>query len=517
MTEPGRMIHDEKTSILLVDDHPENILALRAILDRPDYNLIAARSGPEALKLLLRHDVALILLDVMMPGMDGYEVANLIKQRETNRYTPIIFMTAVAKEVEHLFKGYSVGAVDYLLKPLAAEIVRTKVAVFVDLHKKSRQIQEFRIREVMLSEEKRFRTLADSIPQIVWTSRPDGMVVYCNQRWFDYTGLTFEQTRRFGWNQAIHPEDRNRIVSAWGQALTAGTTLETEVRLLGVENAAYRWYLIRAVPSRNAKNEIVEWFGTCTDIEDQKRLVAELENTIRARDEFFSIASHELKTPTTSLKLQLELLERKIRKERKESVPVTELLEKLIRSVRQTDRLAGLIENLLDVSRIRSKNLGLERENIDLSALVTETISRFLEQARVAGSTIVSHIPRQVINGELDRIRIEQVLTNLLSNAVKYGSGKGIEVSLSADENTATLTVQDHGIGISKEDQERIFGRFERAVTLKDFSGLGLGLYITQQIVQAHGGKIDVESTPGQGSKFTIRLPRRPVSMEKAA
>ena len=509
-------------NILLVDDYPENLKALEAILERPEYRLVKVRSGPEALKALLKDEFALVLLDVMMPGMDGYEVATRIKDRERNQFTPIIFLTAAAKDIEHIFKGYSVGAVDYLLKPLAPEVVRAKVEVFVDLHLQSREIKrqgaliakkekkekEYQLGELRKSEEKRFRNLADSIPQIIWTMSPDGDLTYCNRRWIEYTGLSLEDSKQSGFLKAIHPDDQERITKSWEESVRTGRVFEEEYRFKRKADGAYRWFLVRCIPTHDLEGRIVEWFGGGMDIEFQKQSEIELKANLQARDEFFSIASHELKTPTTSLKLGLQLLARNLSKEKKDLVPTRMVFEKITNSIRQTDRLGNLIENLLDISRIRSNRLLIDREKLDFAAVTEEATARLKMQAEEAGCTITLKIKDKSVLGEFDRVRVEQVLTNLLTNAIKYGKGSPILVGLEANEDTITLTVTDHGIGISTEDQKRIFGRFERAVTPKDFSGLGLGLYITQQIVHAHGGQIHLESELHQGSTFTIRLPR---------
>ncbi len=511
----------DPVNILLVDDHMENLMALRAILERSDYRLVTATSGSEALKRLLRDEFALILLDVMMPEMDGYEIASRIKERESNRYTPIIFLTAVAKDIEHIFKGYAVGAVDYLLKPLASEVVKAKVEVFVDLYRQSKEIQrqseliteserkekEYRLAALKRSQEKRFQDLANSIPQIVWTSKSDGVLSYCNERWFEYTGFNIERSHGTGWIAAVHPDDKDRAQEAWELAVSTGKVFEFEFRFRRARDGAYRWFLSRAIPNRDEEGRVVEWFGTCTDIEEQKRAEFELQETLRSRDEFLSITSHELKTPVTSLKLQLQLLSRNAKKDPNAAISAQTVQERLVVANRQTDRLEHLIENLLDISRIRSRRLGIERERLDLAELVREVASRFSEQLKSAGClmTVSADTP---IEGPFDRTRIEQVLTNLISNAIKYGGGKPIEVRLISDSsNGATLSVEDHGIGISEADLERIFQRFERAVSSKDFTGLGLGLFVTQQIVQAHGGTIDVVSKSGQGSIFKVHLP----------
>ncbi len=499
-------------SILLVDDHPENLLALEAILRRPDYRLVRATSGQEALRALLREEFAVILLDVMMPDMDGYEVASLIKKRESTQAIPILFLTAVARDAEHIFRGYSVGAVDFLLKPLDSAIVRSKVAVFVDLFRKAKEVErqaallrEKEVAQVRQAEARRYQLLAESIPSIVYTADPQGRVTYRNQRWAQYTGMPLAEGVGDPEYKLVHEDDRERVRQAWDGAIRRTEAFDVEFRYRRLDGQ-YRWFLSRAIPTSDSSGKLVEWFGTMTDIDDQKRAEAELVDSLHSRDEFFSIASHELKTPITSLKLQLQLLMRMIKKAPKEPIVASSLEERLDVLNRQSDRLDRLVDNLLDVSRIRSGKLTLERELVNVSALVREVAARFAEQAKVSGS-VITLSANEDVEGHVDRVRVEQIVSNLLVNSIKYGQGRPISVSVASRDDRACIVVEDHGIGISKEDQERIFGPFERAVSARNFGGLGLGLYVIRQIVAAHDGDVRVESQLGRGAKFTIELP----------
>lgn len=244
--------------------------------------------------------------------------------------------------------------------------------------------------------------------------------------------------------------------------------------------------------------------------QEQKARV-EAEKSIQLRDDFLSIASHELRTPLTPIRMQLQLA-KKYLQTRLPSDPASAVLAKgLDDAEQQFDRFLKLVENLLDVSRITAGLLSVEREEIDLSGLALEVAARFSpELKKKACEFTVSVQPG--IKGCLDRVRIEQVLINLLSNAMKYGAGKPVEISLSSQvgptrERVATLVVRDHGIGISKQHQGKVFGRFERFASPKHFGGLGLGLYIVRSIVLAHGGEVTVEGDVGMGAKFTVLLP----------
>jgi PAS domain S-box-containing protein len=265
------------TNVLLVDDRPENLLALEAILEPLRRNLLYAHSGEEALRQLLLHDVAVILLDVQMPVLDGFETATLIKQRERTKHIPIIFVTAISKDDEHVFRGYSAGAVDYVFKPFNPEVLRSKVAVFIELHEKTEQLgqqaellKEQELAELRRESEERYRFLAEAQPDQIWTAMPNGELDYVNQRVLDYFDTSFSEHVAGGWTDVTHPEDLPRTLRLWQQALDTGSPYENELRFRRAADDSYRWHLTRAVPMRDRRGEIVKWFGSNTDIEDRK-------------------------------------------------------------------------------------------------------------------------------------------------------------------------------------------------------------------------------------------------------
>ena len=632
--------------ILVVDDHPENRTALRAILSSPDYRIVEAESGAEALLRLLEEDFAVLLIDVVMPDMGGFELAAAIKERERTAATPIVFLTAQATDLDLVFAGYRVGAVDYLMKPLVPEMIRAKVAVFAQLFREKKRNEqqaallleaernesEFRLMELRLASERRYRTLAQAVPHMVWTARPDGAVDYFNQRWFEYTGLSVEQAAG-SWLGILHTDDSARCRTGWENAMRSGEMFQAECRLRA-SDGAFRWQLCRAVPERSTTGRILSWIGTFTDIEDQKRVQAsqaEFKNTldaepdavmifapsnwcilyvnhgasvllgysndellrmapadfmaehddigfrevlaplldgsqphilletkfrrkhspasidvslqlirigadrivsiardvterkhtqlerellyreavdaIRARDEFLSVASHELRTPLSTLQLQIQTLLQAPRRLPQAVLSPEQMKPKLERAQRQVERLTRLIGELMDVSRITAGRLRLELEDVDLSAVVRDVVGRLGEEATRTHSYIEVSAVIPVV-GMWDRIRVEQVVTNLLTNACKFGGGKPIEITVEERGPIGRLVVVDHGIGIAPEDVERIFHRYEQAISSRAFGGLGLGLYIARQIIEAHGGTIRVESQPGAGSTFTVDLPK---------
>jgi PAS domain S-box-containing protein len=505
-----------KASILMVDDHAANLLALEAILAPLGHRLVKAHSGDEALKQILQRDFALILLDVQMSGMSGFETAALVKQHPRSRHIPIIFITALSRDAEHIFHGYSQGAVDYLLKPFEPEILRSKVAVFIDLHLKGETIklQERLLRqherEVMeRRSQHRYRSLLDSMPQCVWAANAEGEIYYWNHAGLDYCGVSAERLGSESFWQVIHPDERCAVEEQWEATIRGGVgaAFQTELRLRRASDGSYRWHLGRMVAERNEQGSVVGWIATAADIDDQKRGEEALQRAVVQRDDFLSVASHELRTPLTSLKLELSNLGR-VAQRNQGLVPAERLTEKLGKIEGQADRLHRLINELLDVSRISSGRLELELDAVDLTQLAIEVGARFQDEAARAGSelAIIGHAP---VIGRWDRNRLEQVITNMITNALKYGRGRPVQITVEGGES-ARLTVSDQGVGIAAEDQGRIFDRFERASSSRNFGGIGLGLWIVREIVHALGGQVRVESALGSGSTFTVDLPYQP-------
>jgi PAS domain S-box-containing protein len=509
-----------RIDVLVVDDRHENLVAIESVLTSPDYCLVLASSGDEALKHLLERDFAAILLDVVMPGMDGFELASLIKQRERSRYTPIIFLTAASVDLDLIYRGYSVGAVDYLTKPIDADVLRAKLAIFAELYRKDlrlheqaealrlaeRRARERELAELRMASDQRYRNLAEAIPDIVWTATRDGTITYFNRRWFEYTGQTLADAEGSGWMSAIHVDDAERSLKKWRDGLAADGVFQLECRLRARDGATFRWHLCRAVPELDDNGSVVGWLGTYTDFDDFKRARDAAEHAVRARDEFLSIASHELRTPLTTLQLRLQSLANDLR-----AVPAptidTRIRGKVESALRQEQRLIGLVDSLLDVSRIINGVVTLQREPVDLAEVARQVIERFAEAAANVGVALElreSGSPK----GVWDRLRVEQIVQNLIANALRYAPNAPVEVTVGSRDDIAVVTVRDHGPGIAAADRERIFGPYERAVSPRNYGGLGLGLYIARQNTLSHGGTLQVISDTGDGATFIVELPR---------
>ena len=500
-----------RASILLVDDKSANLMALEAVLEPLGQHLVRASSGEEALKALLHRDFACILLDVQMPGLDGLQTAALIKRRERSRHIPILFLTAIHRDAAHIFKGYAHGAVDYLLKPYEPEVLRSKVAVFVDLYQKEIKLQhqavelrEAERRTLERKSELRVRQLTDAMPLAMWAVDTLGTPYFVNRRFTEYTGLTVEAMRATGGWEAFHQDDRERVRSSWDASLATGTGLELSCRIRRAESEECRWHLLRAVPELDEEERLCGFIATATDIDDQKRAREAAEEANHTKDRFLASVSHELRTPLNAILGWTEML----RSGRLDP----ERTQRALDVIKRNGRLqAQLIEDLLDVSRIVAGKLRIDPQPIDLAAIAQAAADTVRPLALDRGVELALHIGRAPFEVVGDAARLQQVVWNLLTNAVKFSSAGGqVELSLRQAGDHAEVVVKDRGMGIAPDLLPLVFERFrqgEGALVQKE-RGLGLGLTIAQHLVVLHGGAIFAESAgEGRGATFTFRVP----------
>jgi PAS domain S-box-containing protein len=520
-------LQKEEVSILVVDDEPKNLLAVEAVLSVLGGTIVTASSGREALRHLLARDFALILMDVQMPELDGFQTAAVIRQRDRCRHVPIIFVTAISKATEHVRQGYSLGAVDYVFKPFEAEILRSKVAVFMELYRYResvrRQAEQLRVHEerrraaeMVDSVRKQNELILNAVGEGIVGFDVDGRISFVNPAACRLSGFKRDELMGHPAHALLHHtrpdgrqcrgDDCDLYALMRGRASTSidsdvlwrkdGTSLPIEGlgTLLAEGDELVSVLMFRDVAER-------------VQIERERaRLVRELEEAISARDDFLSIASHELRTPLTPIRLTVQSLKRK------SQLPTGTLPKGLVTQLetmdRQVRRLDTLINELLDVSRITVGRMDLELTDFDVTSLVREVVARFQQELDWGGFTVDLVLP-DPIPGRWDHLRLDQVICNILSNAMKYGGDrKLIQIRVSESPAGVEISIRDHGLGISPEDQERIFERFERLISVRHFGGFGLGLWIARQIAEAHGGRVLVDSVPGKGSTFTIRVPR---------
>ena len=350
----------------------------------------------------------------------------------------------------------------------------------------------------------RDRRLLDTMPQCIWAADAEGRFNYWNRAGLEYSGLDAASLTDGSFWEILHVDDRDEARLHWERGLHGEPTFERQVRLRRAIDGLFRWHLIRAVAERDDAGVVLGWIATATDIDDQKKAEALLHEAMVLRDDFLAVASHELRTPLTALKLEVSNL---LRLARLDAGPErTRLIAKVEKIDAQTARLRGLIDDLLDVSSLAAGQLQLQIGPIDLAEVAGEVAAGFIDEAARLGSRLTIDAREQAI-GCWDRERLRQIVSNLISNAIKYGDGKPIDVTVRAEGGHARLIVRDQGLGIAPRDQERIFGRFERAANSGNFGGIGLGLWIVKQIVNVFGGAVSVESAPGAGSTFVVELP----------
>jgi signal transduction histidine kinase/CheY-like chemotaxis protein len=653
-------------AVLIVDDVPANLLALEAVLHPLGVRTVRAQSGAEAIARATERQFALILLDVQMPEMDGFEVARRLRKTTGGRETPIIFLTAIHREARYARTGYEVGGADYLLKPFDPDVLQARVRSFVDLYNQREKLRREQVsartrerdeamRQLVAFEriataalkstdlDVFLRTLLDVVVDAV--DSVDCAIILLREgdmlRSRASIGIGAEETECFderigegfaGTVAAAHEaiyltaastsplmekpwirtrgirgllgvplvddgevcgvaivgsvgtsdfadserrlltavaaraaaavdrvrsqkhieqsEARQRFLAEVGAALSASLEIEATlttvaqmivprlgdgcaIDVVGVDDAKSRVAAAGVDVSADAVSDErtlvlpLRWretnVGALTLVSTDAprayddvvlarelaiRLAMAIENAdlyrkaqdaIRIRDEFLSIASHELRTPLTPLKLHLGVMRKRL------PLDAGALRDKLAFVDRQVDRMNGLIEQLLDVSKITGGRLELEPEWLDLHEIAERIVERFATNEH--GSAL--RLQGEELRAYLDPLRVEQLITNLVTNAIKYGGGKPIDIEIGAEENEVRIVVRDRGIGIAPSKQASIFGRFERAVSAREYGGFGLGLWIAQRVVEASGGRIAVKSALGEGAEFVVVLPLR--------
>ncbi len=724
MTLPMSETERTEGSVLIVDDAPANLLALHAVLDPMGIRLVEASSGKQAVDLARREQFALVLLDVQMPDLDGFETARLIRSTESGRETPIIFLTAIYREEHYVRTGYAVGGADYLSKPFDPDVLRARVRSFVDLYNQREQLRHRQVQARTRERDEAIRQLmaferiasaalessnveaflatllhvfvesvgsvdsagillregdrlvaratlgleepvaaafsakvgdelsfagriaakaeptlipdASESPLVPWarSSRlrgllgvplvSDGEVIGVahigSMRANDFSPserrlfgavaeraasavdrvrsrkrveklLEAEQAARKGAEEGAARQrflaevsavlassldngatmaklarmavpsfasgcaideigdgdtiTRLAVTPGAGEAQASGQTglegLEAALAAIDVKQAIgavdpvvtpSHGLLTMTIPLRRRQRTIgalsfvrtearpfsPDDFGLGAEI--GLRVAMALENAelyrgaraaVQIREDFVSIASHELKTPLTSLKLQLSSTRKRLPEDR------NVILERLAIIDRQVDKITDLVGQLLDVSRIAGGRIDLEPQWVDLKLVIDRVVERFSTTAATSPGGSVFQVRGESTRAFVDPFRVEQIVTNLVANAVKYGKGKPIDVELSSaspsssaptsNGTTAKIVVRDQGIGIGPGEQARIFGRFERAVSSRQFGGFGLGLWIARQVVEASGGHISVKSDVGSGAEFVVTLP----------
>ena len=411
LADPGST---DQVNILIVDDEPKNLTVLETVLDDPGYRLIRAGSGEEALLALVAHEFAVLVLDVRMPGMTGFELAQLIKERKKTARVPIIFLTAYYNEDQHILEGYGSGAVDYLHKPVNVSVLRSKVAIFAELHRKGRALEVS--------------------------------------------------------NRSLLAEVAERR--------------KAEERLSELNES-----LDQRVIERTDALQASE---------------ARLRDANRRKDEFLATLAHELRNPLAPVRNAVQLL-------RLKGLATPELQWAAEMIERQVRAMSRLIDDLMDVSRINQGRIELRRDRVQVRDLLEDAVESTRPFIDEFGHQVQLSLPQQKLLLEADATRLTQAFMNLLNNAAKYmDRGGRIDIDVRKVKNEMVVTVKDTGIGIAADRLESVFELFSQVETALSRSrgGLGIGLSLTRQLVEMHGGSVLARSKGlGHGSEFEVRLP----------
>jgi two-component system CheB/CheR fusion protein len=532
----------ESVSILLVDDQPSNLDVLEAILESPEYRIVRAQSANDALLALLHGDFAAIVLDMKMPDVSGIDLAVMIKQRKRTRDIPIVFLTAHMLEESDVLRGYGVGAVDYLSKPVQPEILKSKIGVFIDLFRKTRAlaaanqaledeveerqaIQEAlrlanaglearveertadltRLNECLRESEEYFREVTHGIPHLVWTGFPDGAVDFANRRWSEYTGQTLDPARSFRdvWLAGVHPDDRDRAERAYVEGMRSGKDFSVEARIARADGV-HRWHLSHCVPLHDTAGKVRKLLVTGTDIDEQKKAEEALREDDARKNEFIATLAHELRNPLAPIRNGLEIMRLR------EDDPVVMAQARSMMG-RQLSQLVRLVDDLLDISRITGGRIQLRRSCVDLSIVLESALETAKPVIAEAEQEVRLILPGEKTHLDADLTRLSQVFSNLLDNAAKYSDRGGrITIIAEREKDRVVVRVQDTGMGIAKEMLPRVFDMFVQADRRleRGRGGLGIGLTLVKQLVELHGGTVEARSEgTGKGSEFVVRLP----------
>ena len=521
MKEPA---NKHKVKILIVDDRQDNLLALETLLATLDHEVIKANSGHEALKQVLIHDFAVILLDVMMPGMDGFETAELIRQREKSQFIPIIFLTAIAREQQYVFQGYNAGAVDYIYKPLVPEILMAKVKIFIDLYLKNEMLlhQEKELKRVNkqltneISERKKIEELerlalvASKSYNAISISDKEGKIEWVNDGFTMLTGYAPDEL--VGTRGEVVRRDGSRYMEFVDIVKLKKEPISYEEK--HCTKAGKEFYvLVTLTPVLGEEGEIDKILTIGSDITEHKNTEQKLleanriaQGAVKAKQQFLSNMSHEIRTPMNAIiGFTKVALKTNLNDKQKEYLSAIKT---------SGDALIVLINDILDLAKVDSGKMTFEQTPFKLEASISAMLHLFETRINEKNLELVKNydekIPEVLIG---DPVRLHQIILNLVSNAVKFTNRGKIIVDVKLENETSDnvsikFSITDTGIGIHETKLKSIFEDFQQAnnETTRIYGGTGLGLAIARHLVESQGGTLDVRSTLDKGSTFTFTL-----------
>ncbi len=520
---------NEKVNILMVDDQPAKLLSYEAILSDLGENLIKAFSAKEALEQLLKHDVAVVLMDVSMPVMDGFELAEMIRQHPRFQTTAIIFISAVHLTDLDRLKGYERGAVDYISVPVVPELLRAKVSVLADLHRKTQQLAALN-RDLEQRVSERTKELADkastlqnlnkelarkhleldaivkTAPDIIFSSRGDGHRDYISDRFYEFTGAEPGAGYGFGWLKFIHPDDSEEVEACWIRALKGGGNYESEYRIRD-KNGVYRWFRARGVPIRDPEGNIIKWYGSCSDIHDSKLLEQSIRETAVRLEKMVDDRTTALRQLSSRLMALQDEERRRIARELHDGLGQELIAAKMILdgmlvdgSSQPASDVAAEVSSLIDraIRQTRSISHLLHPPLLDevgLHSAVQWYVDGFTKRSGIAAFLDVRppDFPRLPADFETAVFRIIQ---EALSNVFRHSGAPNCWVTLAHDEARIVVTVRDDGKGIGD--------------LVADFQpgSIGMGIGGMRQRLKEFGGELHLGNA-NPGTRVEVVIPVR--------
>lgn len=489
--------------LLQVEDLESDAALVVRLLKKAGYDIDSERveDATEMRRALAARPWDVIIADYRLPQFDAR--AALAVLQETGKDIPFIVVSATIGE-DVAVEMMRSGAQDYLMKGNLARLAPT---VDREIREAGARLERRRAEQALQDSEVRFRQLADAMPQIVWTATPDGRLDYCNERWYRLTGHDPPIPGDNSWEPILHPDDRQLWSDTWTQSVRQGTPCEISYRLYDRCTDAHRWFLGRALPARDSHGDIIRWYGTCTDIDEHKRVEDALRRANQDLEQFAYSVSHDLREPLRTITIFGELLERR----HTESLPgqAHEYLTYLTCAAQRMDALVWALRTYTSAADVHP----MEAPLTDAAAAAAEAIANLEALIREHNAEIeVGKLPKTI---PMRHHHMVQVFQNLLANGVTYHeAGTPPRVRISAVEHATAweLLVRDEGIGIAAEYHERIFGIFKRLHTAREFPGTGVGLAICKKILELNAGAIRVTSDIGAGTTFHITIPKQQTS-----
>ncbi len=512
------MSERKKINVLAVDDRPENLLAIESIIDGEDINLIKALSGNEALSLMFDYDFALVLMDVQMPGMDGFEAAELMRGSDNTRHIPIIFITAINKEKKHIFRGYDAGAVDYIFKPYEPEILQSKVNVFIDLYRQRNTLEDLTrkleqtiseligSREQLKNSEEKYRDIFENANEGIFILK-NLEIIFHNPKTSEIILGENESLLKTKFMDFVHPEFHQMLMNEhFNKLQNSIQDKRTAVKIISA-NDEIKWVEVNSVKiSWEGENALLNFVS---DISERKQAEEDIrhakylaEQASRTKSEFLANMSHEIRTPLNGIIGMTELvLMGQLDDEQKERIEAVKY---------SGESLLDIINDILDLSKIEAHKLELDSAEFSLNGVIEKVLRPLASKTAAKNLELILDIDHNIHDFFIgDSVRLRQILFNLLGNAIKFTEEGEIKLKVKCKEDQNNLTridfaISDTGIGIPEKKMKNLFKSFSQAdsSTSRKFGGTGLGLAISKSLVEMMNGNITIESKDGSGSTF---------------